>query len=212
MDPSSEWVINILIFMCLPLAFLGFLLIHSFKTVRSGEVMVRYGWGGIKVFFDYAMVFPIIHYRDILDLTPKRLEIQRSETNPLELKDGTKAKLQIFFILQLKKSQPEVLHAAKFIGAPQTFSGIALQEIFRDVLNSSLKTVAGNFTYGELFHQRETFRHELKHILSATIDGYEIHQIGIDYLEPLPEPHCPFPENEQPFRRRAITAIPELKT
>ena len=81
--------------------FLGFLAlaVRCMRKVEPGTVGVRTGLGGIKVRDSWCVVLPLIHKYDIMDISVKRLEINRQGTDGLICKDYLRADITVAFYI-----------------------------------------------------------------------------------------------------------------
>ena len=79
---------------------LGFiaLIIKCWNKVAQGKALVRNGWGGTKVFFDGGMIYPVVHKAEWMDISVKRIEIDRSGEDGLICKDNIRADIKVVFL------------------------------------------------------------------------------------------------------------------
>jgi len=65
-----------------------FILLTFYRKVEKGTALVRTGLGGTKVYFNGGVVVPVAHRADMMDISLKRIEIDRTGKNGLICKDS----------------------------------------------------------------------------------------------------------------------------
>jgi uncharacterized membrane protein YqiK len=103
------------------IAFIILIVLFSFATfykkVPQGKAIVRTGVGGGKVAFNRGMyVIPILHKMEIMDISVKKLQIDRLEQDGLICKDNIRADIKVAFFIRVNKSVEDVLNVAQAIG------------------------------------------------------------------------------------------------
>ena len=78
--PADVVKVGMVIFLLIIVAFLV-LLIKCYKKVPQGKALVRNGIGGTLVRFTGMFVVPIFHRVELMDISVKRIEIDRSGAN-----------------------------------------------------------------------------------------------------------------------------------
>ena len=63
------------------------LMIKCLRKVPQGSAIIRNGMGGTKVSFDRDIVIPILHIVEAMDISVKRIEIDRSGEDGLICKE-----------------------------------------------------------------------------------------------------------------------------
>ncbi|MHC4119306.1 MAG: flotillin family protein, partial [Planctomycetota bacterium] len=64
------------------------LLLKCYKKVAQGQALIRNGVGGTKVSFSGKFVIPILHRVEYMDISVKRIEIDRRTQQGLICKDN----------------------------------------------------------------------------------------------------------------------------
>ena len=98
--------------------FVGLLvwLITMYKKVSQGQVLVRTGQGGVRVFFNAGVVSPILHKEEIMDISVKKLDITRMGKDGLICKDNLRADIKVAFFVRVNKSTQDIVNVAQTIG------------------------------------------------------------------------------------------------
>jgi uncharacterized membrane protein YqiK len=155
-----------------------------YKKIPHGKAIVRTGVGGGKVAFNAGMyVIPILHRMEIMDISVKKLQIDRLENDGLICKDNIRADIKVAFFVRVNKSVDDVLNVAQIIGTERASDVDTLRNLFEAKFSEALKTVGKKFDFIELYEARREFRTEILNIIGTDLNGYILDDCAIDYLE-----------------------------
>ena len=165
------------------LIFIG-MLASFYKKIPQGKAIVRTGVGGTKVAFNKGMyVIPVLHKMEIMDISLKKVQIERMENDGLICKDNIRADIKVAFFVRVNKSVNDVINVAQSIGCPRASDISTLKDIFEAKFSEALKTVGKKFDFIELYEARREFRDEIIDIIGTDLNGYVLDDCAIDYLE-----------------------------
>jgi len=165
------------------LVFMG-MLASFYKKIPQGKAIVRTGVGGTKVAFNKGMyVIPIFHKMEIMDISLKKVQIERMTHDGLICKDNIRADIKVAFFVRVNKSVNDVINVAQTIGCERASTIETLKEIFEAKFSEALKTVGKKFDFIELYEARREFRDEIMNIIGTDLNGYVLDDCAIDYLE-----------------------------
>ncbi len=154
--------------------------------VKKGTALVRTGQGGTKVAFDRMMVVPVVHRVEAIDISVKRIEIDRSGGGGLICKDNMRADIRVTFFVRVNNAAEDVLKVAESIGCERASSEQAIRELFDAKFSEALKTVGKRFEFIELYEERDTFRDEIMKVIGTDLNGFVLDDAAIDHLEQTP--------------------------
>ncbi|MGV3767011.1 MAG: hypothetical protein ACO1NW_12845 [Chitinophagaceae bacterium] len=155
-----------------------------YKKIPQGKAIVRTGVGGGKVAFNRGMyVIPILHKMEIMDISVKKLQIDRMEHDGLICKDNIRADIKVAFFVRVNKNADDVLNVAQIIGTDRASDVDTLRNLFEAKFSEALKTVGKKFDFIELYEARREFRTEILNIIGTDLNGYILDDCAIDYLE-----------------------------
>ncbi|MCB9202522.1 MAG: flotillin family protein [Flavobacteriales bacterium] len=160
-----------------------FWILSMYKKTTQGIVIVRTGYGGTKVFFNAGIVIPIIHRMELMDISVKKLEIEREAKDGLICKDNMRADIQVAFFIRVNKSAGDIINVAQTIGCSRASDIETLRQLFEAKFSEALKTVGKKFEFIELYEARSEFRNEILNIIGTDLNGYVLDDCAIDYLE-----------------------------
>jgi uncharacterized membrane protein YqiK len=155
-----------------------------YKKIPQGEALVKTGFGGTQVAFDKGMyVIPLLHKVEIMDISVKKIEIERLESDGLICKDNMRADIKVAFFVRVNKSKEAIIEVAQTIGCERASHISTLNELFEAKFSEALKTVGKKFEFIELYESRAEFRDEIITEIGRDLNGYTLEDCAIDYLE-----------------------------
>ncbi|MCP4149571.1 MAG: flotillin family protein, partial [bacterium] len=159
------------------------LLVRCYRKVEQGKVLVRNGMGGQKVSFSGMVVVPIMHRVEIMDVSVKRVEIERLERDGLICKDNLRADIKVAFFVRVNQTRDDVLKVAQALGCARASDKQVLMEFFDAKFSEALKTVGKKFDFVQLYTERDHFKEEILQAIGTDLNGYVLDDAAIDYLE-----------------------------
>lgn len=160
--------------------------VNCFRKVEKGTALIRTGLGETKVTFTGMMVFPIIHRAELMDISLKRIEIDRTGKNGLICKDNMRADIKVAFFVRVNNVREEVVRVAESIGCDRASSEAEIRILFDAKFSEALKTVGKKFDFIQLYEERDTFRDEILKCIGTDLNGFVLDDAAIDYLEQTP--------------------------
>ncbi len=154
-----------------------------YKKVDQGRALVRNGLGGTKVSFTGIVVYPIIHQCEYMDISIKRVEIQRAGSEGLICKDNMRADITVAFFVRVNSTKDDVLKVAQSVGCARASDVQKLRELFDAKFSEGLKTVGRQFDFVDLYNARGQFKDEILKVIGTDLNGYVLDDAAIDHLE-----------------------------
>ena len=90
--------------------------VSCFRKVEQGRAIIRNGMRGTKVSFAGLSVFPIIDKAEYMDISVKRVEIDRNGKNGLICMDNMRADIKVAFFVRVNQTEEAVLKVAQSVG------------------------------------------------------------------------------------------------
>lgn len=176
----SSWVAVILL---LILVGVVIIFIKCYKKVAQGEALIRNGKGGTRVSFEGKFVIPVLHKVEFMDISVKRIEIDRHGAQGLICKDNLRADIKVAFFVRVNNTVEDVKKVAQALGCARASDEQALYELFDAKFSEALKSVGKRFDFAELYVSRVEFKEEILQIIGTDLNGYVLEDAAIDYLE-----------------------------
>ncbi len=149
----------------------------------QGQALIRNGVGGTRVSFSGMFVIPILHRAEYMDISVKRIEIDRRAEQGLICKDNLRADIVVAFFVRVNNTMQDVIKVAQSLGCVRASDRQALVELFDAKFSEALKTVGKQFDFSELYTNRMRFREQILDVIGTDLSGYILEDAAIDYLE-----------------------------
>ena len=159
------------------------MVIKCYRKVLLGQALIRNGMGGTKVSFSGTFVIPILHKCEFMDISVKRIEIDRRALQGLICKDNLRADIVVAFFVRVNNTVEDVIKVAQSLGCERASDRQALIELFDAKFSEALKTVGKQFDFSELYTNRVSFREQILDVIGTDLNGYVLEDAAIDYLE-----------------------------
>lgn len=158
-----------------------------YVKVEQGEALIVNDLSQTpKVYFTGAMVWPVIHKKEVMRISVLTLEIDRRGKEGLICKDHIRADITVAFYIRVNETPEDVLKVAKSVGVARASNKEAVNELFNAKFSEALKSVGKQLEFVELFDNRIRFREEIVKTIGEDLNGYILEDVAIDYLEQTP--------------------------
>ena len=154
-----------------------------FRKVEQGQALVRNGMGGTKVSFSGMVVLPVLHQAEYVDISVKRVEIDRNGKNGLICMDNMRADIKVAFFVRVNQTPQDVLKVAQSVGCVRASSHSAITELFDAKFSEALKTVGRQFNFVDLYNSRDKLKEGILKTIGTDLNGFILEDVAIDYLE-----------------------------
>ena len=168
---------------------LGFLamLAQFYQKVDQGYAMiVNTMRAEPDVTFTGRLVIPILHRREVMDISMKTIEIERAGKEGLICRDNIRADIKVKFFVRVNKTREDVLTVAQSIGCERASNQETLEDLFSAKFSEALKTVGKSLDFVDLYQARDRFRDDIIRQIGDDLSGYVLEDAAIDYLEQTP--------------------------
>ena len=141
---------------------------------------------GAKVILNGGFVVPIIHRAELIDISVKRIEIDRTGKNGLICMDNMRADIKVVFFVRINNVEADIIKVADSIGCVRASSEPEIRNLFDAKFSEALKTVGKRFMFIQLYEDRDKFREAILKVIGTDLNGYVLEDAAIDYLEQTP--------------------------
>jgi len=157
-----------------------------YRKVKKGTALIRTGLGGTKIEFNGILVWPVFHRVETMDISLKRIEIDRTGNNGLICQDNMRADIKVAFFVRVNNVEEDVLRVAQSVGCERASSEPEIRNLFDAKFSEALKTVGKRFDFIALYEDRDKFRDEILKVIGTDLNGFVLDDAAIDYLEQTP--------------------------
>ncbi|HWM01670.1 MAG TPA: SPFH domain-containing protein, partial [Actinophytocola sp.] len=186
-----------------------------FHKVEQGKALIVSKVRNVHVTFTGAVVLPVLHKAETMDISVKTIEIERTGQEGLICRDNIRADIRITFFVRVNKTVEDVVKVAQAIGTARASDQVTLQELFNAKFSEALKTVGKHLDFVDLYTKRDEFRDRILQVIGTDLNGYSLEDAAIDFLEQTPM-HSLDPKNildAQGIRKiTELTAIEHVRT
>ncbi|MEV4622611.1 flotillin family protein [Asanoa sp. NPDC049573] len=178
----------LVLLLVLVLVVLGTLLLVSrlFRKVEQGKALIISKTRKVDVTFTGAVVLPVFHKSEIMDISVKTIDIERFGNDGLICQDNIRADIKITFFVRVNKTAEDVVKVAQAIGTARASDRETLQELFSAKFSEALKTVGKQLDFVDLYTKRDEFRDRIIAVIGTDLNGYSLEDAAIDVLEQTP--------------------------
>jgi uncharacterized membrane protein YqiK len=159
---------------------------RMFKKVDQGRALIVSKMRKVDVTFTSAVVLPVVHKAEFMDISVKTIEIERTGHDGLICRDNIRADIRITFFVRVNKTVEDVIKVAQAIGTERASDQSTLQTLFAAKFSEALKTVGKHLDFVDLYTKRDEFRDRIIQVIGTDLNGYSLEDAAIDYLEQTP--------------------------
>lgn len=155
-----------------------------YHKVEQGHVMIINTLRAEpEVTFTGGMVYPIIHKKEMMEISLKTIEISRLGKDGLICMDNIRADIKVTFFLRVNKTAQDVLKVAQAVGCVRASNQETLENLFAAKFAEALKTVGKSMDFVDLYQARDRFRDDIIRQIGDDLSGYVLEDAAIDYIE-----------------------------
>lgn len=165
---------------------IGTAVTRLYRKVPQGQALVHSKARHIDVTFTGALVVPVIHKAEYMDIGVKVVEIQKAGNDGLICRDNIRADIRVSFYVRVNPNADDVRKVAQLVGCENASSQPKLEELFSAKFAEALKTAGKQLDFIGLYDKREEFRTEIINVIGQDLNGYVLDDVAIEYLEQTP--------------------------
>ncbi len=163
------------------------MLARLYQKVEQGKAMIINKMGNEpNVTFTGGVVIPVFNKMEIMDISLKTIEVDRSGSDGLICKDNIRADIKVGFFVRVNKNREDVMKVAQAIGCERASNIETLEDLFSAKFSEALKTVGKSLEFEDLYAKRDNFRDMIIDNIGTDLNGYILEDVAIDYLEQTP--------------------------
>ena len=163
-----------------------FVISRLFRKIEQGKALIVSKVRKVDVTFTGAVVLPVLHRAEVMDISVKTIEIKRAGNEGLICRDNIRADIRITFFVRVNKTVEDVIKVAQAIGTARASDEVTLQELFNAKFSEALKTVGKQLDFVDLYTKRNEFRDQIIEVIGTDLNGYSLEDAAIDFLEQTP--------------------------
>jgi uncharacterized membrane protein YqiK len=159
-----------------------------YRTIDQGHALIinKLTSAEAMVSFTGGVVIPVINRAEVMDISVKTIEVDRKGANGLICKDNIRADITVAFFVRVNKTREDVLKVAGSVGVVRASDPKTLEALFLSKFSEALKTVGKRMDFIDLYNQRDAFKDEIVKVIGRDLNGYNLEDAAIDFLEQTP--------------------------
>ena len=119
---GPDWIWAIVVPIGIIIFGLFALILMFYRKVEKGTALVVTGLPKTKVIFNGGIVIPLFNRAELMDISVKRIELDRTGKNGLICKDNMRADIKVAFFVRVNNIEDDVLRVAESIGCDRASS------------------------------------------------------------------------------------------
>jgi uncharacterized membrane protein YqiK len=166
--------------------FVGATVTRLYRKVPQSQALLVSKTKTIDVTFTGALVVPVVHRAELMDIGVKVVDIEKAGNDGLICRDNIRADIQVSFYVRVNPNADDVRKVAQLVGCANASSQEKLEELFAAKFAEALKTAGKQMDFVELYDKRDHFRSTVINVIGEDLNGYVLDDVAIEYLEQTP--------------------------
>src|SRR3569833_1156432 len=155
-----------------------FVVSRLFRKAPQGKALIISKARKVDVTFTGAVVLPVLHKSEVMDISVKTIDIERTGQEGLICRDNIRADIRISFFVRVNKTAEDVVKVAQAIGTERASDETTLQALFSAKFSEALKTVGKQLDFVDLYTKRNEFRDQIIRVIGTDLNGYSLEGRG----------------------------------
>jgi uncharacterized membrane protein YqiK len=165
---------------------IGLAVTRLYRKVPQGQALIVSKTKAIDVTFTGALVVPVVHRAELMDIGVKVVDIEKEGNDGLICRDNIRADIHVSFYVRVNPNADDVRKVAQLVGCENASSQTKLEELFAAKFAEALKTAGKQMDFVELYDKRDHFRSTVINVIGEDLNGYVLDDVAIEYLEQTP--------------------------
>ncbi|MCR9165810.1 MAG: SPFH domain-containing protein [Nannocystaceae bacterium] len=166
--------------------FLAWIPFSAYVHVEPGTALIVNKHSAVNVYFTTAVVLPVLHGSERMDISLKTLTIVRRGKDGVVCGDKLRADISARFTIRVNRTPSDVLRVAESVGCARAGDSAALEELFSATFIDAIETVAAQLDFEELSLQRQEFCERVVQVIGEDLHGFVLEDLSLDDLEQTP--------------------------
>ncbi len=158
-----------------------------YRKAKQGQALVRDGLGGLMVSFTGMLAFPRMHVLEIVDISMKKILVEKTGDNALVFRDGTRIDIRVDFFIRINRTREDVSKVAQSLGCETASDPGKLNELFTGLFDQKLREFADLFDFKDIFKSNEQFKEEIIEHIGVDLNGFILDDMAFRIKDNSPE-------------------------
>ncbi len=181
-----------------PMMIIGILLIATSLMIVSALITFKRVWRSVSahqalivnttrnvlVHFAGAMVLPVFHRAETMDLRTQIITVDRVGPDVRTLtKNDELVSIQVMFYVRVNTTRDDVMQVANAIGAQRASDPKTVEQLFTATFSEAIKTTCKRHSYDQLRKQRDSVMSDILAEVGHDMNGYSLEAIALTRLD-----------------------------
>lgn len=127
-------------------------------------------------------MWPVVSWAEEVDLTLRRIVVERVGRDALIAKDGATIELRAAFDIRINAEPSDILEVARAIGCRDAGDASRIRERFEPRFLDALERVGGRTEAERLLQGRFAFKDEVINEVGVDLDGFRLDDVAIERI------------------------------
>jgi uncharacterized membrane protein YqiK len=139
-----------------------------------------------RVVLGSARVMPWLHQTQVLDLSVRKVGVERRGRQGLSCRDGIRVDLRATFLVRVERKPESVLRVVRELGCERANRPEEVRALLEERFAEALARSAGTFAFDELVADRSLFIDHVGIEAGADLPGFKLERVSLGRLERTP--------------------------
>jgi uncharacterized membrane protein YqiK len=165
----------------------GALVRGCYRRVGEGEALVLMRGGKpARVRFGGEWVLPVIHRAEVLELSVRKVVVERRGQRGLSCRDGIRVDLRATFLVKVPRVESDVLRVAREVGCARANQPEEVHALLEERFECALAHSVSTFSFDELVADRGLFIDHVGVEVGPDLLGFQLERMSLGRLEQTP--------------------------
>lgn len=158
-----------------------------YRRVGAGEALViERGNAPTRVSLGGALVLPLVHRAEVLDLSVRKVVVERRGRQGVSCMDGIRVDLRATLLVKVGRVEADVLRVAREVGCARANRPEDVQALLEERFACALANAASTFNFDELLADRGFFIDHVMMEVGEDLLGFKLERMSLGRLEQTP--------------------------
>ncbi|ATB44183.1 hypothetical protein CYFUS_009670 [Cystobacter fuscus] len=163
------------------------LVLGCYRRAREGEALVLVRGGEpTRVRFGGTWVWPVVERAEVLDLSVRKVVVERRGGQGLSCRDGIRVDLRATFLVKVPRDEAGVLRVAREVGCARANQPGEVHALLEERFACALAQSVSTFNFDELVADRGLFIDHVGVEVGTELLGFRLERMSLGRLEQTP--------------------------
>ena len=157
-----------------------------YRRAGAGEALLIERGERTRVCFGGARVWPVLDRAEVLDVSVRKVVVERRGRQGLSCQDGIRVDIRATFLVKVERSEEAVLRVAREVGCERANRPEEIQALLEERFACALANAASTFNFDELLADRSLFIDHVMMEAGGELLGFKLERMSLGRLEQTP--------------------------